>query len=60
MFSGVDALIAEGGPDDFTGDFDARFVMGGDFGKVGPGNIVVELIMFQEYVPVSFVVLYSF
>lgn len=60
MFSGVDALLAEGGPDDFTGDFDVRIVMGGHFGKIGPGKITVELYMFQDNVPVSFVISYGF
>jgi hypothetical protein len=60
MFSGVDALLAEGGPDDFTGDFDARLVVGGDFGGLGPGRVVLEIYMFQRNVPVSFALFYGF
>lgn len=60
MFVGGDALLAEGGPDDFTGEFDARAVVGGNFGGLGPVQIVVDIYLFQRNVPVSFVVLVGF
>ncbi len=60
MFAGTDLLIAEGGPEDFTGDFDARFVFGGDLGLLGPGNTVFEIYMFQQDVPIAFAIFYGF
>lgn len=60
MYAGTDLLIAEGGPDDFTGDFDARFVFGGDLGVIGPGNLVVEIYSFQQDIPIAFGIFYGF
>lgn len=60
MFTGIDLLITEDGPEDFTGDFDKRFVIGGDLGKLGPGNIVVEIYSLLKNVPISFVIFYGF
>ena len=60
MFAGTDLLIAEGGPEDFTGDFDARFVFGGELGILGPGNTVFEIYMFQQDVPIAFALFYGF
>ena len=59
-FSGFDALIHEQGSDDFTGDFDARLVLGGDLGVLGPGNVVAEIYMFQQDVPIAFAIFYGF
>ena len=58
-FTGVDALIHEQGSHDFTGDFDARMVLGGDLGVLGPGNVVVEIYMFQRDVPIAFAIFYG-
>jgi hypothetical protein len=57
---GTDLLIAEGGPEDYMGDFDARFVVGGDLGRVGPGHIVVEIYALEDNVPISFSFFYGF
>lgn len=59
VFSGVDALIYEQGSD-FTGDFDARMVVGGDLGVLGPGNVVAEIYMFQQDIPIAFAIFYGF
>lgn len=60
VFAGTDLLIAEGGPSDYTGGFDARFVMGGDLGVIGPGNLVLEVYTFEKNKPVYFALIYGF
>ena len=60
MFTGVDVLLVEGGPLDWTEDFDARLVIGGDLGVLGPGNLVFELYMLQKDVPIAFSIFYGF
>ncbi len=73
MYTGVDVLLAEGGtgrsppPDradwpenDWTGDFNQRFVLGGDLGVLGPGNVAFEIYSFQEDVPIAFALFYGF
>ena len=60
MFVGGGALLAEGGPEDFTGEFDARLVFGGDLGIVGPGNAVFEIYMFQEGITIAGTIFYGF
>lgn len=60
VFAGTDLLVAEGGPVDYTGGFDARFVLGGDLGVIGPGNLVLEVYMFEQNKPVYFAMIYGF
>jgi len=60
MFTGADLLIAEGGPEDFTRNFNARLVLGGDMGRIGPGTIVFEVYSFQKDMPISFAIFYGF
>jgi hypothetical protein len=57
MYAGTDLLIYEIGSKDYTGDFDARLVYGVK-DKVGPGEVVLEIYMFEKYRPVSFAALY--
>lgn len=59
MWTGTDILIHEEGKD-WTGDFQARLVIGGDAGVLGPGNITFEVYMFQPNVPVAFAMFYSY
>lgn len=59
-FVGTDLLLYEGGPRDYTGDFEARFVIGGDLGVLGPGNVIVEIYMLQQDVPIAFSIFYGF
>lgn len=60
MFVGTDILLTEGGIFDWTDEFDARFVVGGDLGVLGPGNLVVEVYMFQQNIPVAVMGIYGF
>lgn len=60
MFVGTNVLVAEGGPRDFTDGFDTTLVIGGDLGRAGPGNIVLEIITLQDDVPISFLFVYGF
>ena len=72
MYTGVDVLLTEGGsgrplpedrPDvfsDWTGDFDQRFVIGGDLGILGPGNLAFEIYSFQDDLPFAFAFFYGF
>lgn len=60
MYTGVDVLLAEGGPVDRTNGFDARFVIGGDLGIIGVGNLVFEIYSLQQDVPIAFAVFYGF
>jgi len=53
MFLIADVLLAEGGPVDWTNGFDARIGFGGDLGVLGPGNLVIEVYMFQQDIPVA-------
>lgn len=59
VFMGTDILIEESGGHDFTGDFEARLVIGGDLGQVGPGSFVLELYFFEQTKPVAFAVNYG-
>ena len=59
VFSGVDILLYEQGPEDWTGEHDTRMVIGGDLGVLGPGNVVVEIYMFQRDVPIAFSIFYG-
>ncbi len=58
-FLGADILIDEGG-EDYTGEFEVRFVIGGDLGVLGPGNIVLEIYSFQKDIPIAFAIFYGF
>ncbi len=59
VFSGIDVLLYEQGPEDWTGEHDTRMVIGGDLGVLGPGNVVVEIYMFQRDVPIAFAIFYG-
>ena len=59
IFAGTDLLIAEGGTD-YTKGFDVRFVIGGDLGAIGPGNLVLEVYTFEPEKPVYFAFIYGF
>ena len=59
IFSGGDILLYEQGPEDWTGEHDTRMVLGGDLGVLGPGNVVVEIYMFQKDIPIAFAVFYG-
>ena len=59
VFSGVDVLLYEQGPGDWTGEHDVRLVLGGDLGVLGPGNIVAEIYMFQQGIPIAFAISYG-
>jgi hypothetical protein len=58
-FVGTDILLDEGG-EDYTEAFEARFVIGGDLGVIGPGNLVLEVYSFQRDIPIAFAVFYGF
>jgi hypothetical protein len=60
MFAGTDLLINEGGPDDYTGGFDARFVIGGDLGIIWKGNMVIEIYSLQRDIPIAFALFWGF
>ncbi len=60
MYSGLDVLIAEGGAVDRTEGFESRFVLGGDLGIVGVGNLIFEVYALQQDVPIAFAVFYGF
>lgn len=60
VFSGLDILLYEQGPEDWTGEHDTRMVIGGDLGVLGPGNVVVEIYMLQQDVPIAFAIFYGF
>jgi len=74
MYTGVDVLLTEGGTgrslpedrpedmivDDWTGDYDKRFVLGGDLGVLGPGNVAFEIYSFQQDQPIAFAIFYGF
>ena len=55
IYLGSDLLLAEGGGNDYTGGFDARFVFG-----VADGPIQVEFYMWEKYRPISFAFMYRF
>ena len=55
MYIGSDLLLAEGGGNDYTGGFDARFVYG-----LRDGPVQIEFYMFEKYRPISFVLMYRF
>ena len=60
MFLIADVLLAEGGPVDWTDGFDARIGFGGDLGILGPGNLVIEVYMFQRDIPIAVGFSYGF
>lgn len=60
MFLIADVLVAEGGPVDWTNGFDARIGFGGDLGILGPGNLVIEVYMFQQDIPIAVGLAYGF
>lgn len=53
MFFIADVLLAEGGPVDWTDGFEVRAGFGGDLGILGPGNLVIEVYVFQKDIPVA-------
>jgi len=55
IYIGSDLLLAEGGGNDYTGDFDARFVFG-----LNEGPVQIEFYMFEKYRPISFALMYRF
>jgi len=55
MYIGSDLLLAEGGGNDYSGDFSARFVYG-----VKEGPVQLEFYMFEKYRPISFAFFYRF
>lgn len=55
MYIGSDLLLAEGGGNDYSGDFDARFVYG-----LRDGPFQIEFYMFEKYRPISFAFFYRF
>lgn len=60
MFLIADVLLAEGGPVDWTDGFEARVGFGGDLGILGPGNLVIEVYMFQQGIPFAVELGYGF
>lgn len=60
MFLIADVLLAEGGPVDWTDGFDARIGFGGDLGILGPGNLIIEVYMFQRDIPIAVGFSYGF
>jgi len=55
MYIGSDLLLAEGGGNDYSGDFSARFVYG-----VKDGPVQLEFYMFEKYRPISVAFFYRF
>lgn len=60
IYGGSDMKIGESVGGKFRSDFDLRFVVGTFLGKIGPGNLAMELYAAEENRPISFAFIYRF